>query len=166
MGMSNFIAVISLIGDWLLLSFPLYQGLMELKEFKALLEEFEQVSKRWRPVSPWWWLIPPLKVHKERMRGNNILREAADTKRERRQAVNFLDKATAWYFVALAGWLKMITSTYELLEQYEVENVWILAGLVIILTAGGIFNAHYRIDSKRVAKKEAELDSSPERVQA
>lgn len=70
MGMSNFIAVISLIGDWLLLSFPLYQGLMELKEFKALLEEFEQVSKRWRPISPWWWLIPPLKVHKERVRGN------------------------------------------------------------------------------------------------
>ena len=68
--------------------------------------------------------------------------------------------------MALAGWLKMITSTYELMGQYEVENVWTMAGLVIILTSGGIFNAHYRIDSKRVAKKEAELDSGPERVQA
>lgn len=48
--MSKSIAVISLIGDWLLFSFPLYQGLMELKEFKALLEEFKQVSKRWSPI--------------------------------------------------------------------------------------------------------------------
>lgn len=165
MSMSKSIAVISLIGDWLLFSFPLYQGLMELKEFKALLEEFKQVSKRWSPISPWWWLIPPLKVHKERTRGNNILREAADTKRERRQVVNFLDKATAWYFVALAGWLKMIASLYELLEQYEVESIWILVGLVSILTAGGIFNAHYRIDSRRVVKKETELDSGQERAE-
>lgn len=160
--MSNFIALISLVGDWLLFSFPLYQGLMELKEFKSLLEEFEQVSKRWKPISPWWWLLPPLKVHKERVRGNHILREAADTKHERHQAINFLDKATAWYFVALAGWLKMLTSSYELLENYELKQVWILIGLVVVLTLGGIFNAYYRIDSKRVSKKEAELDSDPD----
>ena len=139
---------------------------MELKEFKALLEEFEQVSKRWRPVSPWWWLIPPLKVHKERVRGNNILRVAADTKRERRQAVNFLDKATAWYFVALAGWLKMITFTYELMGAVrgrkrldygrtgDHSDIWwhLQRPLSDRLQAGG--------------QKEAELDSGPERVQA
>lgn len=67
--------------------------------------------------------------------------------------------------MALAGWLKMIASLYELLEQYEVESVWILVGLVSVLTAGGIFNAHYRIDSRRVVKKETELDSGIERVE-
>lgn len=157
--MSNFIAVVSLLGDLLLFSFPLCQGLMELKEYKQLLEEFDQVSKRWKPISPWWWLLPPIKIHRERIRGNQILREAADTKRERRQAVSFLDKATAWYFVALAGWLKMITSTYELLETIKVENVWTLIIIVALLSSWGIFNAYYRVDAKRVARKEAELES-------
>lgn len=114
-------------------------------------------------VSPWWWLIPVIKIQMERRRGYKILRKATKTKSERHQAISFIDKATAWYFVSLAGWFKMITSSYETLESYGAQdNIWLLILLVVLMTTGGTFNAYYRIGGKRVHEKEEELKPSSE----
>lgn len=159
----QFIAIVSLIGDWLLFTFPLFQGLMELQEYQELLDDFDQLSKNWDEVSPWWWLVPIVKIQLERKRGHEILRQATRTRSERRRALSFLDQATAWYFVSVAGWLKMVSSTYELLEIYDAkENIWLLVLLVVLLTAGGLFNAYYRIDRKRIGQKEKELKPDSE----
>lgn len=161
--MEHFIAIVSLMGDWLLYSFPLYQGLMELKDYQELMDDFDKVGRKWKMVSPWWWLIPVIKIQMERRRGYKILREATKTMSERHQAISFIDKATAWYFVSLAGWFKMITSSYETLESYGVkDNIWLLILLVVLMTTGGTFNAYYRIGAKRVREKEEELKPSSE----
>ncbi|MEK0307120.1 hypothetical protein [Bifidobacterium favimelis] len=161
--MSYFIAFVSLLSDWLLFSFPLYQGLMELNDYQELLVNFDEISGKWKMVSPWWWLIPVVKIQMERTRGYHILREATKSKSERHRAISFIDKATAWYFVALAGWLKMIASSYELLEAFGAEeDVWILLVMVIVMTAIGLFNAYYRISKNRVHKKEEQLKPSSE----
>lgn len=51
--MEHFIAIVSLMGDWLLYSFPLYQGLMELKDYQELMDDFDKVGRKWKMVSPW-----------------------------------------------------------------------------------------------------------------
>lgn len=161
--MAYFIAFVSLLSDWLLFSFPLYQGLMELNDYQELLEDFDEISKKWKMVSPWWWLIPVVKIQKERTRGYRILREATKSKSERHRALSFIDKATAWYFVALAGWLKMIQSSYEVLEVFDAEeDPWLLLVIVVLLTAVGLFNAYYRIGKKRLSRKEEELKPASE----
>ena len=158
-----FIAIVSLLGDWLLFSFPLFQGLMELQEYQELLDGFDQISKNWSKISPWWWLVPSVKIKQERQRGYEILRQATRTRSERRRALSFLDQATAWYYVSVAGWLKMISSAYELLETIDIEkNIWLLILLVVALTAGGLFNAYYRINRKRIGRKEKELKPDSE----
>ena len=57
----------------------------------------------------------------------------------------------------------MISSSYELLETYEAkENIWLLVLLIVLLTSGGLFNAYYRIDRKRIGQKEEELKPDSE----
>lgn len=161
--MTYFITIVSLLGDWLLFTFPLYQGLMELNDYQELLVGFDEISGKWKMISPWWWLVPVVKIQKERTRGYRILREATKSKSERHRALSFIDKATAWYFVALAGWLKMIASSYEVLEAFGCgEAAWLLIVMVVLMTAGGLFNAYYRIGKKRVSRKEEELKPGDE----
>ena len=42
--MTYFVTIVSLLGDWLLFTFPLYQGLMELNDYQELLVGFDEIS--------------------------------------------------------------------------------------------------------------------------
>lgn len=147
---SFFINLISLIGDWLLFSFPLNQGLMELSDYKRFVKDFDKTSKSMAKISPWYWIMPNLKIHFEKSRAQKVLKSIIKDEDDFRTAINFTNKATAWYFVGLAGWLKMICSVYEFLEEFELRNLgWWLLLVVIVLTFAGLFSAYYRVSSHR-----------------
>lgn len=44
---------------WLIFTFSLYQGLLELNEQLSVVREQKGQSEK--KVSPWLWLLPPLK---------------------------------------------------------------------------------------------------------
>ena len=69
---SLFINCISLIGDWLLFSFPLNQGLMELSDYKRFVKDFDNSSKSIAKISPWYWIMPNLKIHFEKSRAKKF----------------------------------------------------------------------------------------------
>ncbi|WP_261370311.1 hypothetical protein [Weissella cibaria] len=58
---------------WLIFTFSLYQGLLELNEQLSVVREQKGQSER--KVSPWLWLLPPLKVRNEKKRTLKILAE-------------------------------------------------------------------------------------------
>ncbi|KFI40213.1 hypothetical protein BACT_0915 [Bifidobacterium actinocoloniiforme DSM 22766] len=165
--MKGLILVASLLGDWLLYTFPLYQGLMELGEYDELMDRYGRVSKRRQTVSAWWWLIPIIKVHMERKRAVGILGELSKGRHEREKVMGFMHKATAWFYVALAGWLKMAVSAYELLEGFRLEPmIPMLIASVLLLTAAGIANVYYRISDRHRWNVEHRLRTAerPERI--
>ena len=146
---STFINFISFLGDWLLFSFPLYQGLMELYDYKWFLTEFNQSSKSQPKISPLYWIAPIVKIYLEKKRAVKILGDIIKNESDLRTAMSFIDKATAWYFVSLGGWLKMVSSLYEFLGELHIESLlWLIVGTVI-LTFLGISSAYYRINPKR-----------------
>ncbi|MCO6542339.1 MAG: hypothetical protein J6573_08635, partial [Lactobacillus sp.] len=85
----------------------------------------------------------------EKKRAVKILGDIIKNESDLRTAMSFIDKATAWYFVSLGGWLKMVSSLYEFLGELHIESVlWLIVGTVI-LTFLGISSAYYRINPKR-----------------
>lgn len=58
---------------WLIFTFSLYQGLLELNEQLSVVREQKGQSEK--KVSPWLWLLPPLKVRNEKKRTLKILAE-------------------------------------------------------------------------------------------
>lgn len=156
--MATFIMFLSLVGDWLLYTFPFYQGLMELGEYDEIMRNYGRVSKKRQGISPWWWIFPIVKIHKEKQRAVGILAELSKTHRSRKQIMGFINKATAWFYVALAGWLKMIASFYELQEELKQDNNFLIFVCgVVLLTGAGIFNAVVRVTYHHKDKLEIKL---------
>ncbi|QYN56827.1 MULTISPECIES: hypothetical protein [unclassified Lactobacillus] len=147
---SLFISVVSLLGDWLLFSFPLYQGLMELYDYQRFLKDFDNSSKALAKISPWYWFLPNLKIHYEKSRAVKILKTIIKSDTDFRSAMSFIDKATAWYFVAMGGWFKMIQSMYDFLDEIGVHHdAWWLVIGVVLSTFTGLFSAYYRVSPHR-----------------
>lgn len=147
---SLFINCISLIGDWLLFSFPLNQGLMELSDYKRFVKDFDNSSKSIAKISPWYWIMPNLKIHFEKSRAQKVLKTIIKDDNDFRTAISFTNKAAAWYFVGLGGWFKMICSLDEFLKEFHLVHfgLW-LVGSVIVFTFAGLFSAYYRVSSHR-----------------
>lgn len=149
---------ISLLADWLLFTFPLYQGLMELRDYEVLRSRYDEISKNVREVSPWWWLIFPIKIHLERIRARDILQAVSESKKIKADPISFIDKATAWYFVSVAGWLKMVDSAFDVLEELHFSRpLFSLIVSVLVLTFIGIVQIIYRISDRRLKRKKREL---------
>ncbi|MCX8723103.1 hypothetical protein [Lactobacillus sp. B4005] len=146
---SEFINFLSLLGDWLLFAFPLYQGLMELYDYDRFLEEFDQSSKSEAKISPYYWFAPIWKIHLEKKRAVKILREFVKDDEDFRTAMSFIDKTTAWYFVSLGGWFKMISSLYDFFNEVHLYSVWWLIVGTVLLTFTGLFSGYYRVSQKR-----------------
>ncbi len=77
---------------WLIFTFSLYQGLLELNEQLSVVREQKGQSER--KVSPWLWLLPPLKVRNEKKRTLKILDENNVSRDQLSKVIGFLDKAT------------------------------------------------------------------------
>lgn len=143
-------ATLAFLGDWLLFIFPMYQGVLEISEQKKAMKRFIKKGKKYPDVSPWYWLFPPYKIFLERRRMVHILEDSIDSEKNFFVMQPFMNKATAWFYVALAGLLNGIAATNELLEKFHLELPWpLFLLLIIMLIASGILQVLYRTSKRR-----------------
>jgi hypothetical protein len=146
-------------GAWLLVAGPLYQAALELRdenlsrEDMAGLQPTEPTRKR---PSGWWWLIPPVGYLKQRRYAQDE-REAMMAALPRdvmTRWVSFMNKATAWFYVASGAFLIALKETYELVEGHEWPTwvFWVLvvvmAGIATVNTAVRMNNTHQLVEQE------------------
>jgi hypothetical protein len=127
------------LGAWLLVAGPLYQAALELAEQNVSRDDMAGVQRaepsRPRP-SGWWWLLPPVGYWKQRTYAQEerqaVMAALPDDVRE--SWVSFMNKATAWFYVASGAFLIAIKETYELVEGHEWPTA--VFWLVIVVMAG------------------------------
>ena len=138
-------------GAWLLVAGPLYQAALELSEEDISRDDMAGVE---RPLSTakrpsgWWWLIPPVGYWKQR-------RYAQDERKAMMAAlprdvmaswVTFMNKATAWFYVASGAFLIALKETYELVEGHEWPT---LAFWVLVVVMAGIATGNTAVRMSR-----------------
>lgn len=141
-------------GVWGLVSFPLYQAVLELSFnvfnfVKKIPNNFKNTK-----ISPLLWIIPPLKIYKEKQRVKEIFLSMDMSNEEIKKLWLFLDKATAWFYVSLAGLLNAIYFTYDLYSKYF-EHLSIYYYLIVIvgMLVLSIVNVKYRVSKRRLEEK-------------
>ncbi len=145
--------ILSLLGEWLLFTFPMYQGLMELDDYRNFFSKFDNYRMDYKKISPWFWILPPLKIILERNRAMKVIKKFVTSEHDIKVLMSFIDKATAWYYVSLGGWFKVVTSIYEILTENHVKLfIPVFLVLIIIATSSGFISAYYRIGSHRRRK--------------
>lgn len=148
--MDNLMLFFSFFGNWLLFTFPLFQGCLEIKEQANTIDILTEQNSDYKKVSPWYWLLPLWKLSLEKKRALTIMRHAALSQQQMRQMLLFFDRATAWFFVSLAGLLGGIAATHALIEQFFPHlSVWGLVIAVVFVLAISVFNVFYRLSEKR-----------------
>jgi hypothetical protein len=133
-------------GSWLLVAGPVYQAALELQEQAMERDEIEAAGKgvsQPPPVSPWWWLVPPVKYVLERRRDRAFRRDFlhALSPRQVESLVNFLNKATGWLAVGTGGLLLAIKETGELVEYHEHWPqwlFWLLAPVMLLIAVASV----------------------------
>ncbi|QEO09344.1 hypothetical protein [Protaetiibacter larvae] len=137
------IRIAAALGAWLLLTAAIYQASLELRDEqldRARLSEAVDAVPSVRPLSPWWWLLPPVAYLLRRSRvkrQREAIMKVLDAD-QLRQFVEFTDKAQGWLLVAAGAVLIAIKETWELSELLE-WPLWllILVTLVAVLVALG-----------------------------
>jgi len=148
-----FIKIIEILAGWLLFTFPMYQGLMELSDYRNIFSKFDQYRGDYHEISPWYWLIPPVKIILERNRAMKVIKRFVKSDHDIKVFISFNDKATAWYFVSLGGWIDLITSIYDILEGLHLTHFILFFLLIsLIATMSGFFSAYYRVSEIRQKK--------------
>jgi hypothetical protein len=129
-------------GSWLLFAGPVYQAALELQE-----EDFERDTiaatvasiQTPAPISPWWWLLPPVAYWLRRQRGERYRAAvmAQLTAEQRESLVHYINKATGWIFVGGGGFLLAVAETWDLTEteDWPIEVFWALAVVMSALSA-------------------------------
>lgn len=149
--MDYFIAVCGFLGAWLLVAGPLLQASLELAEQELDQEKFDEaVSTIPRPerISVWWWLLPPVAYYRIQKR-NSAYHDAvmnALPVEQRKQSVQFLNKATGWFIVAAGALLLATKETWELVQQFE-WPLWLFWVLVVVVFALCVANAVVRMNN-------------------
>lgn len=137
--MEYVIAWAGFLGAWALVAGPLRQAALELREVQIDREGYanalSEVERR--PVSPWWWLLPPVayvKIRNESRREHEQVMHALPLP-QRREIYGFQNAANAWLLVAGGASLIAVKETWELVEQYE-WPIWVfcvgLAAMAIL----------------------------------
>ena len=141
--MELFIDFASFFGAWLLVAGPLYQASLELREQDIAFDRIHAVRQKIPvppKVSPWWWVLPPVKVYLEhrisQQYRDQFIRalEADDVE----AIMNFKSKATGWVIVASGAALIAAKETYELWLHFHVPVVsfWLtLVGMACLSIA-------------------------------
>ena len=137
-------------GAWLLVAGPLYQAALELGEQNISREDMAGVQRNEPEARPsgWWWLIPPVGYWKQR-------RFAQEERKAMMAAlphdvmanwVTFMNKATAWFYVASGAFLIALKETYELVEGHEWPTFvfWVL-----VVVMAGIATANTAVRMSR-----------------
>lgn len=157
------ILLLEFLSSWLIFTFSLYQGLLELTGQLASVRE-QPIQTSQDKVSPWLWLLPPVKMRKEKERILTILAENQVSRDQLRKVVGFLDKATGWFYVALGGWLLAVAETYLAVAQLTTHGLLFKTWLaLLILTALGVANGFYRTSEKRQDRALQQIDQAIEK---
>ncbi len=136
-GMHALILWFGFVGAWSLVAGPVHQAAVELHDEELDRDRMAAAGRgvaKPPAISPWWWLVPPVKYVRERRR-NKAFREAvfqAMTPEDRAEFVDYMNKATGWLLVALGGVCIAAKETWELLEHYE-QHVWLWLLIMIVL---------------------------------
>lgn len=156
--MSVIYAMMAFIGSWLLYVFPLYQFILEAAQQQKIIRQFRGNQQKYPEVSPWYWLIPPLKLKYEKERSLKILRDKVVDRQDFDQIYLFLNKGTAWFYIAVAGALNGFVATRGLLDSLKWQIPWL--GVLLIngsLLALGIIHVQYRMSHQRRQRFEQKL---------
>jgi hypothetical protein len=125
------------VGAWLLVAGPLQQAAMELRQEDARVQRIHAVHAAVpapRPVSVWWWLLPPVKVVLDRRRGARH-KQAFFERLEHEDAeavLEYLNAANAWLFVSGGACLLAFKETLNLVERFEAPTWAFWAGCVVL----------------------------------
>jgi len=148
--MEVLINVLGFIGMWCLFSFPLYQAFLELSaqaiSFSRRANEMIQIKE----IPKRYWLWPPLKIRREKQRALMLIQAMRLDELELEQLLIYLDKATAWFYVSLAGLFNGIYFSYALFSmQSVVTSPLLFLGIILLMMIVCIGNVAYRLSEKR-----------------
>ena len=155
----NIVIILGFLGEWFLFSFPLLQGSLELSEQTDVIGHYKESAGQYPKVSPWYWLLPPLKVYLERERVKKMLKSGSFSGVDKRQLRIFSMRATAWFYVAMAGAFNGIGKTKEVLEHFHwSESAWVFWSINGVMLILGIANViiRLRISKQKLAKSKSE----------
>jgi hypothetical protein len=147
--MNQVIAWAGFLGAWLLVAGPLYQGAIELFEEEVDREGMQATTASLaRPAlpSPWWWLLPPA-MYVLRRRRRQAFRQAALaqlTQAQREQVTSFLNKATAWFTVAVGAALLAADQTWQVVERQH-WPAWLFWVLAVVMLGASVLNTAIRM---------------------
>lgn len=148
------------LGAWLLVAGSVYQAALELRDQDLAVEHLRTAGeKRHRPkhVSPWWWLLPPVKIMLEKSSKDAFRREYFNnlSKDDSAALLSFMNKATAWLYVGLGGFLIAAKETYELSEHLHI-HIGIFFAVVFLLLLGALSNTAMRVRrSERILRSKS-----------
>jgi hypothetical protein len=149
-------------GAWLLVAGPLHQARVELAEEEFEREQFEEVVDVVGPptrVSPWWWLLPPVRLylgHRAKDRWDRQVWLALPDE-DFEALSSFMSKARGWLLVGAGGFLIATKETWELVEGHEwpVGLFWVLVvGMAGVCVAYTVLQAAREVG---VARKRTEM---------
>lgn len=161
--MNHFMLILSFIGEWLLFAFPFYQSCLELEEQESSIRLLTKDDSHYRKISSWYWLLPFYKIYYEKRRAVEIIRKEGLHSDKLTDMLRYFDKATAWFYVSIAGLLKGISTTYELFESFHWEEhytLFVLTVLVLILLS--FINVGYRMSKRRKQRMLSKVDAIKE----
>ena len=123
-------------GSWLLFAGPIFQAALELKDEDIERDRIRETAKRVatvQHVSPWWWLLPPVKLYLESVQRRRWQKEYFSLllPEDREAFVDFTSKARGWLFVAGGALLIAGKETWELGEKLEWSHGLIFGVIVI-----------------------------------
>jgi hypothetical protein len=144
-------------GAWLLVAGPLYQAALELGEENVSREDvarFQPTRSATERPSGWWWLVPPVGYWKQRRYAQRERQAmmAALPPDVMANLVMFMNKATAWFYVASGAFLIALKETSELVEGHEWPTAvfWVLvvvmAGIATANTPVRMSRAHQLVE--------------------
>ncbi len=135
-------------GAWLLVAGPLYQAALELGEENISREDMAGVQRNEPESRPsgWWWLIPPVGYWKQRRYAQSERKAmmAALPHDVMANWLTFMNKATAWFYVASGAFLIALKETYELVEGHEWPT-FVFWALVVVMAGIATGNTAVRM---------------------
>ena len=138
--METVILIASFLGSWLLVAGSIYQAALELRDEDVEIDRIRRISQNnihIKKVSNWWWFIPPVKIILERKKNEQYRKAYFDalTAEDSAAMLSFMNKATAWLYVGLGGFLIAVKETYELDEYLHIGLVVFFIAIVVLLVA-------------------------------
>ena len=146
------------LGAWLLVAGPVWQAVVELRNEEFEREKFTAVVGAVpppEPVSPWWWLVPPLHFFlNRRSKGQWQDQVVAAMPDEDFEALNsFMAKVRGWMLVGAGGLLIATKETYELVEGHD-WPIWLFWVLVVAMAMAATSQAAFQsARDERAAEK-------------